>query len=74
MLVFVQTLQIISAFLLIILILMHSAKGEGIGSIGSSAQMFSTTSKLEKSLNIITWIIGSIFLACSASLSWGLIK
>jgi preprotein translocase subunit SecG len=74
MLLFVQSLQIISAFFLVVLILMHSAKGDGIGSIGSSAQMFNTSSKLEKGLNIITWIIGFVFLACSASLSWGLVK
>jgi preprotein translocase subunit SecG len=74
MLVFVQTLLIISAILTIGLILLHSAKGEGIGSIGSSAQMFNTSSKLEKTLNIITWIVGITFLTCSAVLSWGLVK
>ena len=72
MLLFIQILQIVSAFFLIALILMHSAKGEGLGSIGSSAQMFNNSSKLEKSLNLTTWLMGLIFMVCSASLSWGL--
>ncbi|MFN5539545.1 MAG: preprotein translocase subunit SecG [Candidatus Melainabacteria bacterium] len=71
---FLQTLQIASAAITIILVQLHSAKGEGIGSIGSSAQMFSTSSKVERTLNIITWVFGVIFLTCSATLSWGLIK
>jgi len=74
MLHFFQILQIITAITTIILILLHSAKGEGIGSIGSSAQMFNTSSQLEKGLNVITWISGVIFLTCSACLSWGLVR
>lgn len=74
MLLFFQILQIISALFTIALILLHSAKGEGIGSIGSAAQMFSSSSDLEKSLNVITWIAGLIFLLTSAALSWGFIK
>lgn len=74
MLILFQAIQIITAILTIALVLMHSSKGEGIGSIGSAAQMFSTSSDLEKGLNIITWISGLLFLTCSACLSWGLIK
>ena len=53
MLLTFQIIQILSAFLTIVLILLHAAKGEGIGSIGSSAQMFSSVSSIEKGLNII---------------------
>ncbi len=74
MLLTFQIIQILSAFLTIVLILLHAAKGEGIGSIGSSAQMFSSVSSIEKGLNIITWICGIAFMLCSAALSWGLIK
>ncbi|MDJ0626218.1 MAG: preprotein translocase subunit SecG [Candidatus Caenarcaniphilales bacterium] len=74
MLIFFQLFQIFTAVLTVTLVLMHSAKGEGIGSIGSSSQMFSTSSELEKGLNIVTWISGLSFLICSACLSWGLIK
>jgi len=74
MVTFFQILQVISALMTIAFVLLHSAKGEGIGSIGSSAQMFNSSSQLEKGLNLITWISGVIFLGCSAALSWGLVK
>jgi preprotein translocase subunit SecG len=74
MLLLLQITQIVSAVLTIALVLMHSAKGEGIGSIGSSAQMFSSTSNLEKGLNILTWFFGVLFLLSSCLLSWGLVK
>ncbi|HEY9886341.1 MAG TPA: preprotein translocase subunit SecG [Vampirovibrionales bacterium] len=73
MAIFFQILQIVSALLTILLILAHSAKGEGLGSIGGSAQMFSSPSKLEKGLNIITWAFGISFLVSSALLSWGVV-
>jgi preprotein translocase subunit SecG len=74
MLTFFQIIQIISAILTVTLILVHTAKGEGIGSIGSASQMFSSSSQLEKGLNILTWSAGLFFLISSASLSWGFIK
>ena len=67
-------IQIVSAILLGFLILVHSAKGEGLGSIGSSAQMFQTTSTVEKGLNILTAIIAFLFTFSSAIIGWGLIK
>ena len=42
MLTFFWTLQVLSALLLIVLILMHSPKGDGIAGIGNAAQMFSS--------------------------------
>ena len=41
MLTFVWTIQVISSLLLIVLILMHSPKGDGIAGIGNAAQMLS---------------------------------
>ncbi|MDX1920891.1 MAG: preprotein translocase subunit SecG [Candidatus Caenarcaniphilales bacterium] len=74
MLLFFQILQIISALLTIGMVLLHSAKGEGIGSIGSASQMFSSSSELEKGLNLVTWFFGLVFLMSSALLSWGFIR
>ena len=42
MLTFVWTIQVISSLLLIVLILMHSPKGDGIAGIGNAAQMFTS--------------------------------
>jgi len=58
----IWALQIISAALLIILILMHSPKGDGIASIGGMSQVFASQKSAEKGLNKITYIIASIFL------------
>jgi preprotein translocase subunit SecG len=49
-----QILQVLSAFVLIVLVLIHSPKGEGIGGIGSAAQIFSSQKGAEAALNKIT--------------------
>lgn len=75
MLLLFEILQVLSAVLLILMVLMHSAKGDGIASIGGSAQMFkSSGSQLEQGLNIATAVLAFIFLASSALLGWGVIK
>ena len=51
MLIFFWTLQVLSALLLIVLILMHSPKGDGIAGIGNAAQMFTSQKSEEKGLN-----------------------
>ena len=48
MLGLVWTIQIISAILLIVLVLIHSPKGDGIAGIGGSAHMFSSQKGAEK--------------------------
>jgi len=66
--------QIISAFLLIVLILMHSPKGDGIAGIGNAAQMFSSQKSAEKGLNKLTAIIAIIFAVCVFLLGFGIVK
>ena len=51
MLGLVWTIQIISAILLIVLVLIHSPKGDGIAGIGGSAQLFTSQKGAEKNLN-----------------------
>ena len=74
MLTFIWTIQIISALLLIVLILMHSPKGDGIAGIGNAAQMFSSQKSAEKGLNKLTGIIAIIFVVCVVVLGFGIIK
>jgi preprotein translocase subunit SecG len=69
-----QLFQIIwaaSAFLLIILILLHSPKGDGLGGIGGQAQLFTSTKSAEKTLNRITWALSIVFMALTVALSAG---
>lgn len=74
MLKLVWTTQIISALLLIVLILMHSPKGDGIAGIGNAAQMFSSQKSAEKGLNKLTFIVAGVFTVCVFLLGFGLIK
>ncbi len=55
-------LQMISGILLIILVLLHSPKGDGIAAIGSASQLFSSQKSAEKGLNKVTYIVGGIFI------------
>ncbi|RMF25939.1 MAG: preprotein translocase subunit SecG [Cyanobacteria bacterium J083] len=60
-----------SAVLLVILVLLHSPKGDGIGGIGGQAQLFTSTKTAEKTLNRITWVLSITFIALTVALSAG---
>lgn len=69
-----QLLQIIwavSAFLSIVLILLHSPKGDGLGGIGGQSQLFTSTKSAENTLNRITWALSVTFMALTVILSAG---
>ncbi len=74
MVTFFYVIQIISALLLIILVLLHSPKGDGIASIGSASQLFSSQKSAEKGLNKVTYIVGGIFILTTILLGFGIIK
>ena len=65
----VETIWIISGVGLIILVLIHSPKGDGIGGIGGQAQLFTSAKSAETNLNRFTWALTAIFLGTSAILS-----
>lgn len=74
MLTLIWTIQVLSSLLLIVLILMHSPKGDGIAGIGNAAQMFSSQKSAEKGLNKLTAIVAAVFVACVFLLGFGIIK
>ena len=74
MLKLIWTTQIISALLLIVLVLMHSPKGDGIAGIGNAAQMFSSQKSAEKGLNKLTGIVALVFIICVFLLGFGIVK
>jgi len=74
MLTFVWTIQVISSLLLMVLILMHSPKGDGIAGIGSAAQMFTSQKSAEKGLNKLTAIVAGVFVVCVFLLGFGIVK
>ena len=67
----VQIIWAVSAFLLILFILLHSPKGDGLGGIGGQAQLFTSTKSAEKTLNRITWALSITFIALTIALSAG---
>lgn len=74
MLTFTWIIQIVSALLLIILILLHSPKGDGIGGIGGASQLFTSQKSAESGLNKLTSIIAAVFIICTVLLGFGIIK
>ena len=71
---FIVGIQVISGVILTVLILIHSAKGEGLGGIGGSASLFSGPSQAEAGLDKITWIAVSVFMFTSALVGWRIIQ
>ena len=61
-----------SGLLLILLVLLHSPKGDGMGGIAASgSSMFTSASSAEASLNKATWTVLMIFLLLAVVLSAG---
>ena len=67
----VEFIWALSAVGLIVLVLLHSPKGDGIGAIGGQAQLFSSTKSAESTLNRVTWALTAIFLGLTVVLSAG---
>lgn len=66
-------IQMITGVLLIILVLLHSPKGDGIAAIGSASQLFSSQKSAEKGLNKVTYIVGGIFILATLILGYCLV-
>ena len=67
-------IQIISALLLIVFILLHSPKGDGIAGIGGASHVFTSQKSAEKTLNKVTGVLAAIFILCTFLLGYGIIK
>lgn len=74
MLTLTWIVQIVSSILLIILILLHSPKGEGIAGIGGASHLFSSQKSAEAGLNKLTGYVAAVFLLCTFLLGFGIIK
>jgi preprotein translocase subunit SecG len=67
----VEIIWVVSGALLVILVLLHSPKGDGLGGIGGQAQLFTSAKSAEKTLNQITWTLSTVFMALTIVLSAG---
>ncbi len=64
-----------SGLVLILLVLLHSPKGDGMGGLAASgSSMFSSASSAEASLNKATWFSLALFLGLAIILSAGWLK
>jgi len=61
--------QLGTALALIVAVLLHVAKGEGLGGIGGSARLFGTPKGMEQGLDRITWSCAILFLSVSIFLA-----
>lgn len=64
-----QVFWAVSAVGLMILVLLHSPKGDGLGGLGGQAQLFTSTKSAETTLNRITWALSVIFMGLTVVLS-----
>lgn len=64
-----------SGLLLIISVLLHSPKGDGMGGLASSGgSMFSSARSAETTLNRITWSLLAVFLGLAVAISAGWLR
>ena len=66
--------QFVTALLLILLVLMHSPKGDGIGGMGGTSHLFSSQKSAEAGFNKLTLYITVIFVVCTFLLGFGIVK
>lgn len=67
----VQIIWALSALFLVILVLLHSPKGDGLGGIGGQSQLFTSSKSAEQTLNRITWTLSIVFMGLTIVLSAG---
>ncbi|NEO57185.1 MAG: preprotein translocase subunit SecG [Okeania sp. SIO3B5] len=66
-----EIIWIVSAIGIVVFVLLHSPKGDGIGGIGGQAQLFTSTKSAEITLNRITWTFSVLFMGLTILLSAG---
>jgi preprotein translocase subunit SecG len=67
--IFLLVIQALTALFLILAILLHTAKGEGLGGIGGSARLFGTPKGMEEGLDRITWGLAIAFMVLAVILA-----
>ncbi len=68
-------LWMISGALLIISVLLHSPKGDGMGGLAASGgSMFTSARSAEATLNRVTWTLLALFLGLATVLSAGWVR
>ncbi|MBD1822729.1 preprotein translocase subunit SecG [Cyanobacteria bacterium FACHB-DQ100] len=66
-----RSVWMFSAVGIVILVLLHSPKGDGLGGLGGQAQLFTSTKSAETTLNRATWLLTILFMGITVILSAG---
>ncbi len=66
-----QIVWLVAAVGLVILVMLHSPKGDGLGALGGQAQLFTSTKSAETTLNRATWTLTILFMGITVILSGG---
>ncbi|MEX0268215.1 preprotein translocase subunit SecG [Leptolyngbyaceae cyanobacterium UHCC 1019] len=64
---------IVAALGLVIVVLLHSPKGDGLGGLSGQAQLFNSTKTAELTLNRVTWALTVVFMGLTVVLSANLL-
>ena len=67
-------MEIILAILMIVMILLHAPKADGMGGIGGTATVFTGKRGAEAGLDRLTWIISLMFMFICFLLGFGFIR
>lgn len=59
---------------MVVLILLHAPKGEGLGGIGAGATVFTGKRGAEAGLDNLTWVISGMFMFVCFLLGFGLVR
>jgi preprotein translocase subunit SecG len=74
MLTVVWVIQILSAIILTILVLLHSPKGDGLAAMGGMANLFSSQKSAESGLNKLTMYVSIVFIVTTFITGFHLFK
>lgn len=66
--------QAILGVFMILLVLLHAPKGEGMGGIGGAANLFTAKRGAEAGLDRVTWSVVGLFLAICVVLGFGFVR
>jgi len=67
-------LEAILGVLMIVLVLVHAPKGDGMAGIGTSATLFTGKRGAEAGLDKLTWVVFFLFMAVCTVLGFGFVK
>ncbi len=66
--------QALLGLIMVVLILLHAPKGEGMGGIGGTATLFSGKRGAEAGIDRTTWTIVGLFIAICVVLGFGFVR